>query len=314
MKKYQIIIVSGIAAATLLYAGLLVSQGSREENLKRDKVVYDLLSWQLQAINELQNDVSNLQKELGIEKKKSVETSGKLAEEKSKRLAEEEKTKQQLSELTKGMAEAKPYDSAAIVNQWRPIIAHVECVWQNSLGTPLFYKTGSGLLTKNASSSPFILTNKHVVLEQDTDIPAICRVKLPDYEKTFSITPDNIMKAASGDDWAQIFLPSDEKISGLTPSQLKLCNQPPVGSNIIILGYPVIGAKTDITATEGIISGYDGNYYITSAKVDRGNSGGTAIFLKNNCYLGIPTFTKTGAAESLARILKAGLIFNELSF
>ncbi len=314
MKKYQIAIVSGIIVIAVLYAELLVLQESRGEKIKREKVVYDLLSWQSQAINELKNDVSDLQKELGIEKKKGVETSGKLVEERSKRLAEEEKTKQQLSELTKGVAEAKPYDSAAIIGQWRPVIAHVECEWRNSLGAPLFYKNGSGLLTKNASSSPFVLTNKHVVLEQETDVPAVCRVKFPDYEKTFSITPDNIMKAASGDDWAQIFLPSDEKISKLTSSQIKICGQPPVGSDIIILGYPVIGAKTDITATEGIISGYDGNYYITSAKVDRGNSGGTAIFLKNNCYLGIPTFTKTGIAESLARILKAGLIFNELSF
>ena len=71
------------------------------------------------------------------------------------------------------------------------------------------------------------------------------------------------------------------------------------------MGYPSIGSQTDITATEGIISGYDGNYYVTSAKVERGNSGGAAVALKDNCYLGIPTFVQVGDIESLARILDA---------
>lgn len=314
MKKHQIVAISTIILIVFVFAVLTVWQKSREENLKRQGVVYALLSSQLQAINGLKNDIAGIRQELGIEKKKNIETSGKLTEEKAKRLAEEEKTKQQLSELAKGVSEAKPSDPAAIINQWRPVIAHVECEWQDLLGNPLFSKTGSGLLTRDASNLPLILTNKHVVLEQESNTPAICKARLPDYEKTFSVTPDSIKKAASGNDWAQIFLPSDKKISSLTSSRLKLCDQPAVGSNIIILGYPVIGAKTDITATEGIISGYDGDYYITSAKVDRGNSGGTAILLKNNCYLGIPTFTRTGAVESLARILKASLIFGNLSF
>ncbi len=58
-----------------------------------------------------------------------------------------------------------------------------------------------------------------------------------------------------------------------------------------------------MTVTEGIISGFDENYFITSAKVEQGNSGGAAISLKNNCYLGTPTFSTKGNLESLARIL-----------
>ena len=61
--------------------------------------------------------------------------------------------------------------------------------------------------------------------------------------------------------------------------------------------------RTDVTATEGIISGFDGDYYITSAKVEHGNSGGAAILVKESCELGIPTFVQTGSIESLARIL-----------
>ena len=76
-----------------------------------------------------------------------------------------------------------------------------------------------------------------------------------------------------------------------------------VGAQIVILGYPAIGAKKSLTATEGIISGYDNDYFISSAKVDKGNSGGAAIWLENNCYLGIPTKVFAGTAETLARIL-----------
>jgi hypothetical protein len=52
-----------------------------------------------------------------------------------------------------------------------------------------------------------------------------------------------------------------------------------------------------------VISGYEEGLYLTSAKVERGNSGGAAIDVNNNCYLGIPTFVTVGSFESLARIL-----------
>jgi len=69
------------------------------------------------------------------------------------------------------------------------------------------------------------------------------------------------------------------------------------------LGYPGIGGNNDITATEGIISSYDGDYYITSAKIEHGNSGGIAILIKDNCFLGIPSYAEAGEIESMGRIL-----------
>lgn len=61
--------------------------------------------------------------------------------------------------------------------------------------------------------------------------------------------------------------------------------------------------ERSIAVTEGIISGFEGNYFITSAKVEHGNSGGAAIHVRNNCLLGLPTFAQVGYIESLARIL-----------
>jgi len=81
-----------------------------------------------------------------------------------------------------------------------------------------------------------------------------------------------------------------------------------IGDKLIVLGYPSIGTQGGITVTEGIISGIESNYYVTSAKIDKGNSGGAAVLLKNNCYLGIPSWAKSGSIESLGRILKASFV------
>ncbi len=92
-----------------------------------------------------------------------------------------------------------------------------------------------------------------------------------------------------------------------------------IGDPLVILGYPSYGSGAgtitsvfshlEITATEGIISGKDGVYYTTSAKIEHGNSGGLAVDKTNNCYLGIPTAAFIGEIESLGRILPASYIF-----
>ena len=80
------------------------------------------------------------------------------------------------------------------------------------------------------------------------------------------------------------------------------------GDRIVVLGYPAIGAKGDVTVTEGIISGYEEKFYITSAKIEQGVSGGVAVLVDKNCYLGIPTFVRAGEVESLGRILDSNLL------
>jgi len=78
-----------------------------------------------------------------------------------------------------------------------------------------------------------------------------------------------------------------------------------IGEKLFVLGYPAIGG-TGITITEGIISGYDGqlNELVkTSAKIDRGNSGGIAVAAQDGCLIGIPTLSVSGELESIARII-----------
>lgn len=211
-------------------------------------------------------------------------------------------------------------DLPTIIKQWRPKIAHITCEWRDISTSG----SGSGILINTTDSKDglmlAILTNKHVIITGENYSPDLCDILLPDMDTAFRVIdremPDGTLytfrKSSSGLDWGLIRLefPSDY-MKTLASSGVPICKETAsVGDSIVILGYPGIGSQTDITATEGIISGRDGSHYITSAKIERGNSGGVAISVKNNCYLGIPTFAKAGEIESLARILDVRAIFN----
>jgi len=85
------------------------------------------------------------------------------------------------------------------------------------------------------------------------------------------------------------------------------CNQTySVGTPIKILGYPSIGSLI-ITITDGIISSFEKRgevyYYLVSAKVEEGSSGGLAVTEDFYCVVGIPTYLKAGKYEALGRVL-----------
>jgi hypothetical protein len=163
----------------------------------------------------------------------------------------------------------------------------------------------------------------------------ICWIKFPDQTgtSTYAINGHDITYDSNGYDVAYLDLSmySQQDIhakEGIAPiserarSDSYLCkNNPNVGDHILILGYPVYGTPIswerffssnpiEVTATEGIVSGMDGIYYTTSAKIDHGNSGGLAIDEANDCYFGIPTWDVSGGFESLGRILPASIFLH----
>jgi len=74
------------------------------------------------------------------------------------------------------------------------------------------------------------------------------------------------------------------------------------GDYVAIAGYPGIGAGT-FNFTDGIISGRVGEFILkTDAKIDSGNSGGSALNSKNQ-LIGAPTWTISGQAESMGYII-----------
>ena len=228
-----------------------------------------------------------------------------VEEEAQKRMEAEnaqKETQSKLSALAEGVMRTARPNLGAVIEKWRPRIAHISCNWA-ALGGREFVKSGSGFLLFAGE----IVTNRHVVTEEEITARA-CAITLPEggsvvadrAEITFG--EEDIAYVRVGNPTAQM------NTAGKTRAQV--CSRDTVvGDEVVLLGYPSIGAKGDVTATDGIISGFEDVYYITSAKLDRGNSGGAALHTKNDCYLGIPTFVVAGRLESLGRILdfrKAG--------
>lgn len=231
-------------------------------------------------------------------------------------------TQKQLEALQK--ASGSRANLASIIQEWQPRIAFLECYFEAIDSIQM----GSGILFPNLSDmsgesvgngSHVVLTNKHVLTYLGYG-PDRCRVTFPG-QKPIIVENDEVAGTIStyGEmDFGSITLPPlNRTLASLAALQPPKCNSKalygekrvPIGEEIIILGYPSIGAHDGITATEGIVSGYEEDYYVTSAKVEHGNSGGAAILLKDSCYLGIPSFALTGSVESLSRILNVDTIF-----
>jgi hypothetical protein len=199
-----------------------------------------------------------------------------------------------------------------------------------SIGSGFVKTTGlKGTNSQNIIPLTIVATNRHVFWGYNGSVKAnSCKVFLSG-NHTYFISPNYILdpnssindlhrEVINGQPYvvpkidAGYFLISnpDSYIQQIADNGNNVCNaQPKIGDSVIILGYPAIGSANSITATDGIISGIESNYYVTSAKVEHGNSGGAAILKDKNCYVGIPSYAETGDIESLARILDFNLIF-----
>ena len=209
-----------------------------------------------------------------------------------------------------------------IINEWRPRIAYIECIYGDTSGKIFQISAGTGVVSNYISNGSIgIFTNKHVLLasrfgSSPKYTPESCSVKLPNNDEPYEFSfvgksfNENLKTRGDYDFGALIFSSPDKYVLDLADRPFQWCRAP-IGDQIIVLGYPSYGSRNnDITITEGIISGYDFPYYTTSAKIEHGNSGGVAIDVKNNCYIGIPTGAITGDIESLGRILDVSRFIN----
>jgi len=222
----------------------------------------------------------------------------------------------------------KQFDSSysMIVAEWQDRVAKIICSWNYVNGQEYNKNQASGLLVNYSDVGIALITNKHVVEDASGYAPNTCIVGV--YDKGIRVVVTNygssIHPFVKGDrDWVYIKLGDGyatstspdggvDKFDEIASKKFKICQgKVNVGDKLLVLGYPAIGAKQGITATDGIVSGLEGDYYITSAKIDHGNSGGAAILLKDDCYLGIPTWAERqiGGFESLGRILKSSFVF-----
>ncbi len=204
-----------------------------------------------------------------------------------------------------------PDTTASLVKEWSARIAEIECTWTYTNGTPYARGSGSATIAYHKDSIK-AFTSKHVLLFENQYGPRQCKLILPgNKEYTVVNNFENNYFVGTEEDWGFIKLASDKTLNTITQKDIKVCKNVEIGDKVLVLGYPGIGSQTGLTVTEGIVSGFDGSYYITSAKIDKGNSGGAAILAKDNCYLGIPSASVVGVIESLGRILKASIVLEE---
>lgn len=217
-------------------------------------------------------------------------------------------------------------DYSALVAEWQDQVAQVICTWDYSNGTPYETDEASALLANVTGLGDVAVTNDHVINDGNGNSPNTCTVgvygmgsRTVQYQQ--ALNP--FLKNKAGYDFAFIQL-DDKFLASKTGSDIfstdpstnpagKVCpdGDALVGDKLIVLGYPAIGTVGGITVTEGIVSGIETDDYVTSAKIDHGNSGGAAVLVKDDCYLGIPTWVaNNGGFESLGRILKGTLEFS----
>lgn len=189
-------------------------------------------------------------------------------------------------------------DVSGLIDRWSPLVYEITCSFKTSERGTLEAR-GSATLMQYKGSTVFA-TNAHVV-EKDGATLVGCDLLRPDDAQAFRVLGADI-ESIKDVDIAYGRVSVDRP--SIAPADV--CSTPPrIGERIITLGYPRIGAEDSITVTEGIISGFDNSYYATSAKIERGNSGGAAVSIERGCFLGWPTLVIAGRIEALARILPA---------
>ena len=200
-------------------------------------------------------------------------------------------------------------DLSSIVKEWTPRVAVIICRWGEDIAR------GSATFVNIGNIGIVAVTNKHVLVEDDRYIPNNCGMSNDllngygvDWTQGISTEPNPYFTNYPEDVGYVRIDQADQALKEIVAKPIKLCNNISIGDKLVVLGYPAVGSTKTLTATEGIISGIEQDYYVTSAKIEHGNSGGAAILLKDDCYLGIPSASMAGTLESMGRILKANFV------
>ncbi|MFA6585563.1 MAG: trypsin-like peptidase domain-containing protein [Candidatus Paceibacterota bacterium] len=192
-------------------------------------------------------------------------------------------------------------NSSLLASDLAKYIVRIIC----SDGSSENFVVGSGTIF---GLNKFILTNLHVVKDS-----VLCSVGVTDDIKKSPVRwyDTSVASTVPTLDIA-LLKPIQTLPDSVSTVAHNLCRSSSIklGDEIIILGYPGVGGDT-ITATEGVISGFEGYMIKTSAKIEHGNSGGGAFLKKNGCWFGIPTSVTVGELESLGSIINYSAIHEQ---
>ena len=285
----------------------------------------------LMALQKTQQELSLLRssaKEAILRQKTKIEHQGKQLAEKHDGLRRMKAMEDLIEKTLVRIGESKGSQSTksvgvygSLLSDFAPSVVKVYCLL-NSYSDKV--QKGSGLLFRAANNNPklplyYVQTSLHVVNTTDGS-PSQCRIALyTDHSdsNSFLLFKSKGYRSYAGDIDLAIIEPELVTANAHAGSRNDLsaharhevespqCESVSIGEHVAILGYPGIGGET-LSVTEGIISGFEvdgrSRYIKTSAKTDRGNSGGVAI-QSSGCIIGIPTFSRRGRVESMGRIL-----------
>lgn len=247
------------------------------------------------ALEAAENRITSLEDTLSIVLENNDALAAKVASEEAQRKLLEEQQSTLAASVDEQFSTFADEEVTSIVKRWEPFVYQIECQFEDRAD-------GAGsAVVENQNGNLAFISNKHI-LDKYEGIPTdVCTIIKPREGKDIRVSvPGNLITIEEERDLGS------GSISETIPAfpQSKRCTaKPAVGDRVVIIGYPTIGASESITATEGIISGFTDEYYITSAKIEKGNSGSAAIDIKHDCILGLPTIVVSGRLESLARIL-----------
>lgn len=224
---------------------------------------------------------------------------------------EPEKVKELVKEVIKETpVVSKSANASSLVRQWEDNTLFVMCFMLDADYEPYDIYRGSGFLTEYEGQY-YVYTNRHLLTNEYGESNDGCLAVSSELD---DIMISSDLRGTRNNDNRDFgyFIPEElSEKAKLVARSGKVCKvDPEIGEDVLILGYPAMGAEESITVTQGIISGFDKDYFVTSTKIDQGNSGGVAISVEDNCYLGIPTFALTGEIESFARILDIKSVIN----
>lgn len=218
--------------------------------------------------------------------------------------------------------------SGSLLTKLAPSVVRLSCLADSFSGQ---ITSGTGVLYRASENNPsfpryYVQTSLHVVRTTDGSRSQCTIVLYPDPARSDSyllfksqgyrfyresidlafLEPEIVRGHARAGTLDQLALHSQEEETS------PVCASLHIGDQISVLGYPDIGGET-LTVTDGIISGFEfyqgARYLKSSAKMDRGNSGGIAV-KDSGCLIGIPTFVRQSRVDSLGRILDLNYLFN----
>ena len=212
-----------------------------------------------------------------------------------------------ISALSEKLVDLESISKPALIAKWSDIAVKLSCLYDSgarTFGSGMFVGDSFNIDLKGNARN-VILSNSHV-LEEEGEVPRVCTIRWNDATESEVVIQDGQISYFDDLDGAfmEISLSDVPAYIQNSASTYTTCDLLPTsGDELIVLGYPRIGSSDGITSTEGIVSGYDRPFYVTSAKISRGSSGGLAIATASDCYVGIPTLVRADEVESLGRIL-----------